>query len=157
MSPLSNEEQLVRWLVAALHLLGLGIGLGAVWARGRALRRVDAPGALQRAFYADTAWGLAALVWISTGLWRLLGGLEKGMGYYFSSNAFWTKMSLLGVVLLLELWPMATLVRWRVQQAKGMQPDTGRAGTFAAISFVQALLIVGMVLAATAMARGLWF
>ena len=27
----------VRWLLAAVHLLALGVGLGAVWARGRAL------------------------------------------------------------------------------------------------------------------------
>ena len=24
----------IRWLLAAVHLLALGIGLGAVWARG---------------------------------------------------------------------------------------------------------------------------
>ena len=29
----------VRWLFAWLHLLGLGIGLGAVWARARAFGR----------------------------------------------------------------------------------------------------------------------
>ncbi len=59
----------IRWLLAALHLLALGIGLGAIWARGRAL-------------------------------------------------------------------------------------DTGAASRFARISFIQAGLVVLMVLAATAMARG---
>ena len=44
----------IRWLLAAVHLLALGIGLGAVWARGRALGgAVDAMG-LRRAFDADT-------------------------------------------------------------------------------------------------------
>ena len=44
---------LIRWIVAALHLLALGVGLGAVWARGRALHGVlDAQG-LQRVFYAE--------------------------------------------------------------------------------------------------------
>ena len=28
----------LRWLVAAIHLLALAIGMGAVWGRGRALR-----------------------------------------------------------------------------------------------------------------------
>ena len=28
----------IRWILAALHLFGLAIGLGAVWARGRALQ-----------------------------------------------------------------------------------------------------------------------
>ncbi len=28
----------IRWLLASLHLIALGIGLAAVWTRGRALR-----------------------------------------------------------------------------------------------------------------------
>jgi uncharacterized membrane protein len=60
----------IRRLVAAFHLLALGIGLGAVWARGRALRGpLDATG-LRRAFYADTWWGIAAGLWIATGVAR---------------------------------------------------------------------------------------
>jgi len=44
----------IRWLLAALHLLALGIGLGAVWARGRALQAdLDVSG-LRRVVYADT-------------------------------------------------------------------------------------------------------
>jgi hypothetical protein len=39
---------LIRWIIAALHLLALGMGLGAVWARARALHlSLDTPG-LQR-------------------------------------------------------------------------------------------------------------
>ena len=35
----------IRWLLAAVHLLALGVGLGAVWARGRALQaQLDVPG-----------------------------------------------------------------------------------------------------------------
>jgi putative membrane protein len=143
------------WLVASVHLLALGIGLGAVWARGRALRGpLDAEG-LRRVFLADTFWGVAAVLWIATGLWRAFGGLEKGTDYYLGSPAFHTKMGLLGLILALEVWPMVTLVRWRIAQGRGQTPDTSRAPTFARISFVQTALVVGMVLAATAMARGL--
>jgi len=145
---------MLRWLVAAIHLLALGIGLGAVWARGRALRGdVDVP-ALRRAFYADTWWGIAALLWIGTGLARAFGGLEKGAGYYLQNRFFWTKMAILVVILLLELGPMVALIRWRVAVGQGESPDTGRAAAFARISFVQAGLVMLMVLAATAMARG---
>ena len=97
----------LRWMVAALHLLALGVGLGAVWARGRALRgELDAQG-LQRVFYADTLWGIAAGIWIATGLARAFAGLEKGSAYYLHNHAFWVKMTLLGLVLLLEVSPMA--------------------------------------------------
>ena len=143
-----------RWLAASLHLLALGIGLGAVWARGRALRSALDPRSLRQVFLADSLWGLAFVLWIGTGLWRLLAGLEKGTGYYLQNHVFLTKMALLALVLLLELKPMITLIRWRAAVARGQTPDTRVAGLLARISFVQAGLIVLMVFAATAMARG---
>jgi len=144
----------ISWIVAALHLLALGIGLGAIWTRSRALRRLPDEDALRRVLVADTYWGLAALLWISTGLARAFGGLEKGSAYYLSNGAFWLKMGLLGLILLLEIWPMTTLIRWRRQRSRG-EVDTRHAGTFAAISVVQAVLVVAMVFVATAMARGI--
>ena len=144
----------LRLLLAALHLLALGIGLGAVWARSRALRgTLDAAG-LRRVFTADTWWGVAALVWISTGVWRLLGGLEKPTGYYFHNGFFLLKMACFGVLFLLELAPMITLVRWRSQLARGRVIDTRHARTFGTISLVQAGLLLAIVLLATSMARG---
>jgi putative membrane protein len=146
---------ILRWLLAAFHLLALGIGLGAVWVRGRGLRsQLDAAG-LQRVFLADTAWGLAAFLWISTGLWRLLAGLEKPAGYYLHNHLFLTKMALLFLVLLLEVRPMVTLIQWRRRVARGERPDTSAAPLLARISFGQAALVVLMVFAATAMARGM--
>ena len=146
---------LIRWLFAALHLLGLGIGLGAVWARARALHGpLDTTG-LRRVFYADGWWGVAAAIWIGTGLVRMIGGLEKGMDYYLQSHLFWGKMTLLLAILVLEIAPAVALVRWRVQLARGGSPDTRLAGRFARISYVQAALVLLMVLAATAMARGI--
>jgi len=145
---------LIRWVLAAIHLLALGVGLGAVWARGRALRNpLDAPG-LRRVFYADTWWGIAAMLWIGTGLARAFGGFEKGSAYYLHNHLFWAKMGLLALILVLELSPMVTLIRWRVQLGRGQQPDTHAAARIASISFVQAVLVVLMTLAATAMARG---
>jgi len=143
-----------RWLLAALHLLALGVGLGAVWARGRALRDARDASALRRAFYADTWWGVAALLWIGTGLARAFGGFEKGSFYYLHNHFFWTKMGLLAAILILELRPMIALIQWRQLVARGEVPDTRAASTFARISFIQGTLLVLMVFAATAMARG---
>jgi putative membrane protein len=144
----------IRWLLAALHLLALGIGLGAVWARGSALQaQLDAAG-LRRVFSADTWWGVAALLWIGTGLARAFSGFEKGAFYYLHNHLFWAKMGLLTAILLLELGPMITLVRWRRLVARGDVPDTRVASRFARTSFVQAALVILMVFAATAMARG---
>jgi putative membrane protein len=150
-----NQGLTIRWLLAALHLLALGIGLGAVWARARALRGPLDDAGLRRVFYADTLWGVAAVVWIATGLLRAFGGWEKGAAYYLHNHAFLAKMGLLVLVLALEVWPMVTLIRWRISLARGHPVDTGRAPTFALISTVQAAIVVAMVFAATAMARGL--
>jgi len=145
---------MLRWTLAALHLLALGIGLGAVWARGRALRGpLDTTG-LRRAFSADTWWGIAAALWIGTGLLRAFGGFEKGSAYYLHNHLFQAKMGLLATILVLELSPMITLIQWRRQMARGQQPDTHAAARLARISFLQAVLVVLMVLAATGMARG---
>jgi putative membrane protein len=143
-----------RWLAASLHLLALGIGLGAVWFRGRILGSSLDSRAMRQLFTADGLWGLAAVLWIATGLWRWLGGLEKGSGYYVQNHVFLTKMALLGVVLLLEIRPMVTLIGWRRAVSQGQTPDTRSAPILARISFAQAGLVALMVFAATAMARG---
>ena len=84
----------IRWFLAALHLLALGIGLGAIWARSRALGgTLDAAG-LKRVFYADNWWGIAALLWLVTGLLGAFGGLEKGTEYYLTNTLFLIKMGL---------------------------------------------------------------
>ncbi len=144
----------MRWLLAALHLLALGVGLGAVWARGRALQDARDTSGLRRAFYADTWWGVAALLWIGTGLARAFGGFEKGSFYYLHNHLFWTKMGVLAAILILELRPMIALIQWRQLVARGEVPDTRAASAFARISFIQGTLVVLMVFVATAMARG---
>ena len=146
---------MLRWVLASLHLLALGIGLGAVWARGRGLRRKLEPSGLRRVFMADALWGGAAVLWISTGVWRLLGGLEKTTSYYLQNHVFLTKMGLLLLILALEIRPMLALIRWRRAAAAGQMVDTSGAGSLATISYVQVALVVLMVFAATAMARGI--
>ncbi len=147
----------VRWIFAAVHLLALGIGLGAVWTRARALRALPDPAAFGRAFAADGAWGLAAVLWLGTGLMRAFGGLEKGSSYYLQNSAFHLKMGLFVLITLLEIWPAVTLVRWRAARKKGVEIDTGPAARLATLSYVQAALVVAMVFAATAMARGIGY
>ena len=145
----------IRWLLAALHLLALGIGLGAVWARSRALRHTLDGSGLSRVFAADAWWGIAALLWLLTGLIRLFSSLEKGTAYYFGNHIFLLKMALFITIILLELAPMMTLVRWRKAAGRGEVPDTTRAAALSRTSVIQAALIVAMVFAATAVARGL--
>ncbi len=145
----------LRWALAALHLIALGIGLGAVWARGRSLRSQLQAEDLRRVFRSDALWGVAAALWVGTGLWRLLGGLEKPTGYYLQNHMFLTKMGLFVLLLVLEVSPLVTLMRWRRIMAAGQSLDTGPARRMANISFIQAGILILMVFTAAAMARGI--
>jgi len=149
---------MLRLVLAGFHLIGLGLGLGAVLARGTALREILSPGALRRAFRADAMWGIAFGLWLATGLWRLFGETEKSIGYYMTNHVFFAKMGFLLVILALEVWPMITLVRWRAALGRGEPTETvvniGSARRIAVISHIEATLVVLMVFAAVAMARG---
>jgi putative membrane protein len=148
---------MLRIFLAAVHIIALGIGLGAVWARGNALTGpLDLP-AMRRAFRADSWWGIAAAIWITTGVWRLLAGTEKPMSYYMHNHAFFAKMGFLALILLLEIWPMVTLIRWRQIAGRGTSawnPNPAAARRIARISYIEAVLVIAIVFAAVGMARG---
>lgn len=144
-------------VVSSLHLLALAIGLPAVFLRGRALKGpLDAAG-VRRLLAADNVWGVAAGLWILTGLLRAFAGLEKGSDFYLRSPLFWTKMALLVLVLLLEIRPMLTFIRWRVALGRGQSLDTSGARALYTMNHVQLALVVTMVFVASLMARGFGF
>jgi putative membrane protein len=146
--------RLLSAIVSALHLLALAVGLPSVFLRGRALAGpLDGQG-LRRLFATDTWWGVAALLWIATGLARAFGGLEKGTQFYLASPLFWVKMALLGVILLPEIWPMTTFIRWRIVLRKGGIPDTKRARQLWVVNHIEMVLAIVMVFVASFMARG---
>lgn len=144
-----------RLTLAWLHLLALTVGLAGVWARARALRDTlrdpEDRGALRRALVGDAWWGIAAAVWLTTGLWRLVGSTEKSASYYLGNQVFLLKMALFLAIVALEVWPMMTLIRWRAKKAEPNPRDVGRIEV---ISYVQCALVIVIVLAAAGMARG---
>lgn len=156
---------MLRLTLAWLHLIALGIGLWAVLARGQALRQAarELPGteALRRAFLADAHWGVAALLWLATGLWRYLGSTEKATAYYNANHVFLTKMTLFAVIVALEVWPVMTLIRWRraavgaaAASGGGLSIDPAAARKMATISYIEGAIVTVMVFTAVAMARG---
>ena len=144
----------VSAILSALHLLALALGLGSVSARGRALAGpLDAAG-IKQALQADSAWGIAALLWITTGPARAFGPFEKGTEYYVHNSLFLVKMGLFLLVFLIELWPMITLIGWRMARKRGAAPDLTHARTFAMLSRLEAGLVAVIVFVAAFMARG---
>jgi putative membrane protein len=140
--------------VSALHLLALALGVASVFARGRALRGpLDREG-LGRVFAADSVWGIAAALWLVTGLLRAFAGLEKGTAFYLASWLFWLKLALFAAVIALEIRPMVTFIRWRAAVGRGSLPDTSAARALYRLNHVELALVVVIVFVAAFMARG---
>lgn len=149
---------LTHWILAAVHLLAVVVAFWAVLARGTGFRRLaGGAGEARSVLLADNLWGISALILLVTGGMRAFGGYEKGTDYYLHQPLFHLKMTLFVLILLLEVAPMVTLIKWRVALARGAAIDTGRAKLFARISHIEALLVLLMVVAATGMARGVTF
>lgn len=147
----------LRIVLATLHLLALGLGLGALHVRASSLGGLLDITAVRRAFAADAGWGIAAGIWISTGLWRLLAATEKSTDYYMSNRFFTWKMGLLALILVLEIRPMITLIKWRRAVSKGeldLQAISTDAKRIATVSNIQVIIVFLMVAVAVAMARG---
>ena len=145
-----------QWIFAVLHLLALGIGLGAAYARSRALKGTLDDAGLGRVFLADTWWGVAGGLWIVTGVMRAFFGFGKGTDFYLGTAFFHVKLTLVFAILVLEALPMATLIRWRKERRAGGPVDTSKARMLARISHAQAGIVVIIVLLASAIARGMW-
>jgi putative membrane protein len=143
-------------IVASLHYLALAIGLPAVFLRGRALKSPLDDAGLRRLFAADSMWGVAAGLWVATGLLRAFGGLEKGSAFYLGSPLFYLKMALFLAIVALEVRPMLTFIRWRQDRRRGARVDTSQARALFKVNHIQLALAVVMVFVASAMARGLW-
>ena len=144
-------------IISALHVLALALGLGSVYARGRALRGPLDAGGLRRLFAADSVWGVAALLWLVTGLLRAFGGLEKGTQFYLTSNLFWVKLTLFGIIVLLGI-----LADGHLQPAGASPAVAGsgrsiprRARALYVVNHVQMALVVVIVFVASFMARGI--
>ncbi len=148
-------------IVAALHFVALAIGFGAVFARGVAMRRIlslttKKEAGLRALFFADNAWGIAAMLWILTGVSRAFGGLEKGTAFYLANPLFHLKLGLFALIFALEIWPMVLFVKWRIRLIKGKPIENLEVlGKLKWINDLEVGLILAIVFVASAMARGL--
>ena len=146
---------IVPALLSAIHMLTLAIGFAAIFARGRALAGPLDDAGWRRLFAADNVWGIAAFLWIASGLGRVfLGGREPA--FYAHNGFFWTKMSLFALVFALEMTPMITFVRVRVARRRAAPLPRFSVDTYRRINDAEVALVVIIVFAAAFMARGAW-
>jgi putative membrane protein len=146
---------IVAALLSAIHMLTLALGLGGIVARGRALSGPLDDAGWRRLLAADNAWGVAAMLWIASGLARVFFG-GKEPDFYWRNGFFWTKMGLFGVVFALELGPMITFIRVRGARRRGVPLPVFPLATYQRINAAETALVVLIVFVAAFMARGAW-
>jgi putative membrane protein len=142
-------------LLSAIHLLTLVLGAGALFARGRALSRPLDDEGWGRLLAADNAWGIAAVLWIASGLARVyLGG--KQPAFYWHNGFFWIKLALFGAVFALEIAPMSTFLRVRQARRQGLTLPQFSLEAYRRVNAVEFALVIMIVFVAAFMARGAW-
>jgi putative membrane protein len=152
---------LVRSLLSALHVVALPLGFASLFLRGMRLRelrrsRGDA-GTRAALLSADNVWGLAALLWIATGLVRAFAGLERTQDFYLRNGFFWVKMGLFALVFALEIQPMVTFIRWRIAKDRAAElVGNAPLDRLITLNDVEPALILVLPFAAALMARGAW-
>jgi putative membrane protein len=145
----------VAAILSAIHVLTLAVGLGAVYFRGRALRQTLDDAGWRRLLAADNLWGLAAALWIASGVGRVFFG-GKETSFYWRNGFFWWKLALFGIVFVLELRPMMTFIGVRSALRNGSPLPAFPLRHYQRINNAEIVLVVAIVFVATFMARGAW-
>ena len=146
---------IVSALLSAIHVLTLALGLGAVFIRGQAMAGPLDHAGWRRLLAADSAWGAAALLWLTSGLARVFWG-GKEPAFYWGNGFFWLKMTLFVLVVLIESKPAREFGRARRELRRGGTLPVVPIETLRRINRIEIALIVLIPFIAASMARGLW-
>ncbi|MBS0307628.1 MAG: DUF2214 family protein [Proteobacteria bacterium] len=104
---------------------------------------------------ADMVYGICASVVLVVGALRVMY-FEKGWQYYLGNHAFLTKMLLFLIAGLVSIYPTVRFIKWgKVMENPGMVKIAEReAGRIARCINIELTCIIGMLLMAALMARG---
>jgi putative membrane protein len=141
--------------LSAVHVLALGLGLCAVVIRGQALRGPLDGAGWRKVLAADSAWGVAAGIWILSGVARVFWG-DKQPDYYWHNGFFWVKLALFAVVFGLEMAPMMAFMRVRRALASRAPLPNVPVGRIRRVNSLEIVLVVVIPFVAAFMARGFW-
>jgi putative membrane protein len=142
-------------LLSAVHMLTLALGVWGVVERGRALAGPLDNAGWKRLLAADNAWGVAAFLWITSGLARVFFG-GKEPSFYWRNGFFWIKLTLFTMVFVLELKPMITFIRVRSARSKGVALPSFSIDAYRRINALELVLVAAIVFVAAFMTRGAW-
>ena len=106
----------------------------------------------------DAAYGISALVLLVVGFGRVFH-TEKGAAYYFGSAPFLIKLTLFVIAGLLSIKPTREYLSWRKAVREQRIPDFSDAKrrSIRRAIHIQLLAMIGILLCAALMARGIGF
>jgi putative membrane protein len=115
-------------------------------------------GSARKLLAVDAVYGMSATVLLVVGFLRVFF-FEKGAGYYFQSIPFLVKISLFAIAAILSIYPTVTFISWRKAVRQGVLPVLSEAKqrTLRSIVHWELVAVVGILLAAALMARGIGF
>lgn len=106
----------------------------------------------------DAVYGLVAMLVLVVGFLRVVY-TEKGTAYYFHSGPFIAKMTLFAIVGLLSIYPTVKFLGWRraLREQRVPEFDAATRRTVRLVLHLELTLLVGVLLCAALMARGIGF
>lgn len=145
-------------LFAFLHFLAVFGIFGTVFVEWQTMSRKPTLAEARRIQVSDRWFGIFAMVVLVVGFLRVYY-FEKGVAFYSSNPFFHAKLTLFVLIGLLSIYPTIRFIKWGPQTKQGMAPVV-TAEQYTRIMFVlrvELLLLLGMALCASLMARGVRF
>jgi putative membrane protein len=154
----TGATMIVSAIVAYLHYLSLGVIYASLATELFTLKSELTSKLGWRILMADTAYGIAGLLVLTTGILRFKY-YGSGSDFYSSQPLFWVKMALFILVGLLSLYPTISFLGWIKDLRQDQVPklESGR------IQLLQKIIITELVgfslipLTASMMARGVGY
>jgi putative membrane protein len=141
---------------AFLHFAAVFGIFGTVFVEWHTMSPAPTYAEARRIQVCDKWFGILAGVVLIIGFLRVFY-FEKGYRFYASNGFFHAKMGLFVVVGLLSIYPTIRFLKWRAQTKQGLAPAVS-AEEYKRIMLVlraELVLLLGMALCASFMARGL--
>jgi putative membrane protein len=152
---LQGHAVILSAFFAFLHFFAVFGIVGTIFLEWQTMSRAPSQAEAGRLQRADRWYGFFAVLVLLVGFLRVYF-FDKGKAYYFSNPFFQAKLALFLVVGLLSIYPTFRFIRWRQQLRQGLAPAVSEQ-EYGRIMFAlraELVLILGIVLCASLMARG---
>jgi putative membrane protein len=143
-------------LFSFLHFIAVLVIAGTLFYEWLTLAQAPSLADARRLQWADRWYGIAAGVLLVVGLVRVFN-YEKGRDYYFHNTFFMVKIALFVAVGLISIYPTMRFIGWSKLTRQGRVPVVAaqELQRLRLALGVELLLLAGIVLCASLMAKGL--